>query len=271
MKLRKSNLYFSIHYSFLIIILCSFLINIGWLVLLYFLFLVLHELVHYMVAKKLGYKLGKIKLMATGAILEAESDEFSFIDEIKISISAPLFNLFISIIILGLWWIAPEIYNYTQDIFVINLAIFSFNILPIFPLDGGRVLLAFLSTKFNRKVAVKTTKMVSIILILILFSMFICSFFITPNFSLGIMAVTLFMGVIQEDKDASYKRLFFLNRKRDRLNKTGIETRYIMVSESIESSKLFKYINARFFTIFLFVDENFKIKKRLSENEIINK
>ena len=55
--------------------------------------MLLHEYFHGLVAKKLGYKIGKIKLLATGAALEAESDEFSFDDEIKIAISGPLFNL----------------------------------------------------------------------------------------------------------------------------------------------------------------------------------
>jgi len=223
-----------------------------------------------LVAKKLGYQIGKIKLLITGAVLEAESDEFSFTDEIYIALSAPLFNLSVSIFILCLWWIKPEIYNFTQDILVINLSIFLFNILPVFPLDGGRVLLAFLSKNTNRKSAVVITKIVAILLSILIFILFIFSLFFKPNFSVGIMAITLFVGAISEDKNASYKRLFFSQRKRNRIKKVGVETRLVMVSEKASYATIIKHISARFFTIFLFVDENFNVVKTLNENQILS-
>ena len=86
--IKKINLYFSIHYSFILLFVLSLLFNLFWVFVSYFICLVLHELVHAVVAKRLGYKIGKIKLAATGATLEAESDEFGFSEEIKIAISA---------------------------------------------------------------------------------------------------------------------------------------------------------------------------------------
>lgn len=265
---KLKNKYFSIHYSFIILIVLSCFVNLFWLVFFYFLFLILHELVHGLVAKKLGYQIGRIKLLLTGAVLEAESDEFSFSDEIYIALSAPLFNLFVSILIFCVWWIWPEAYNYTQDILVINLAIFAFNILPIFPLDGGRVLLACLSKNLSRKSAVLITKTIAILFSFLIFVLFIISIFIAPNFSLGITAITLFIGAITEDKMAVYKKLLLSKRKTQRIKNKGIETRYIMVNENFEKSKLIKYVSARFFTIFLFVDNNFKVVKTLNENQI---
>lgn len=271
MKKISDKVSVSIHYSFIILMVSAFFIGVGKLILLYFICLVLHELVHALVAKKLGYKIGKIKLLATGAVLEAESDEFSFQDEILISLSAPTFNLCVSIILLGIWWIYPEVYNYTQDLLVINLAIFAFNILPIFPLDGGRVLLACLSKRNNRKTSVLITKFVAMLLSLFIFILFILSLFSSANFSLGVVSITLFVGAIAEDKKAVYKRILFLERKRIRSKTTGVEIRYIMVDEYINKAKLLKLINARFYTIFLLVDDNFCVKKQISEYDILKK
>ena len=268
MKCKLSTKNVSIHYSFIILIICSFVVNLFNLLFFYFLFLVLHELVHSFVARKLGYKIGKINLLATGAILDAESDEFSFNDEILISISAPLFNLLLAIIFLGFWWVVPESYNFTQDLMVINLAIFSFNMLPIFPLDGGRVLLAFLSKTTSRKKAVIMAKIVAIVLTLFLFILFIVSLFVSPNFSLGMISVTLFISAISEDKSAGYKRLLFLERKKKRIKNKGVETRFVMVQKGYSESFLLRQINARFFTIFIVVDENLNIIKQIKENEI---
>ncbi len=269
MKKEKKKIYFSIHYSFFILLFLGFISGVGWLLISYFIFLVLHEFVHSVVAKKLGYKIGKIKLLATGAMLEAESDEFSFSDEIKISISAPIFNLLISIFILGLWWINPESYNYSQDLFVINLAIFCFNMLPIFPLDGGRILLAYLSKNMERKKAVSITRAIAIFFSCGMFLLFIFSLFSDPNFSIGIMAITLFVGGISEDKSAVYKKVFYITRKKQRTFKSGVETRYVMVNKNMEKAKLLKLINARFYTVFLFVDDNLNVVKEVGEAELL--
>ena len=268
MKNKSEKLKISVHFSFIILIALAFFAGLHNLILLYFLSLVLHEFVHAIVAKKLGYQIGKINLMITGAVLEAESDEFSFEDEIKISISAPLFNLCVCVFILSLWWIKPEIYNYTQDLFVINLSIFAFNILPIFPLDGGRVLLGILSKYNDRKNACLIAKCVAILLCLFIFILFIVSLFISPNFSLGITALMLFISAITEDKKAVYKKVMFIERKKRRIEKKGVEIKYVLVNNKADKKSLLKLTNARFFTIFLVVDDNLKVINQIQENEL---
>lgn len=270
MKHKKIEMFFSIHYSFIILMVFAWFVGLLNLLILYFICLLLHELVHWYVAKKRGYKIGKIKLLATGAVLEAESDEFNFNDEIIIAISGPLFNLCFAILILACWWIYPESYNYSQDLLVINLAIFSFNMLPVFPLDGGRILLAFLSKKCERKEAVRITKFIAIILSFLLFFLFIISLFNKPNFTLAIASINMFIGSITEDKKAVYKKLLYLPRKIERTKKSGVEIRYILVGYQTEKIKLFKMLNARFYTIFILVDNNLKQVGIIQESELIN-
>jgi len=271
MKMKKLNYYFSIHYSFLILMFASFFASLLGLFVLYFICLLAHEIMHAIVAKKRGYKIGKIKLLATGAVLEAENDEFSYSDEIFIAFAGPLLNLIIALILIALWWIFPESYNYTQDLCVINLALFGFNILPIFPLDGGRILLAIVSKKTDRKIAVTLVKTISIVFCILLFLLFLISLIIDPNFSLGIMAITLFVGVITEDKSAVYKRTFYLSRKRERIKKNGVELRVLYVDENMPLYKLLKMLNARHYTIFVCVDENLKQKQIISEKQLLDK
>lgn len=268
-KNRKDDLRFSIHYSFVILFVLSFFVNLTWLLVSYFSCLLLHEYFHGLVAKKLGYKIGKIKLLATGAELEAESDEFSFDDEIKIAISGPLFNLILSLLFVVAWWLVPESYNFTLDLCVINLALFSFNMLPIFPLDGGRVLLACLSKKLVRKQAVKICKTITFVFSCLLFLLFIFSIFSSPNFSLGLMAVTLFVGGITEDKQAVYKRNFWQVRKIERSKNKGIEVKYLYVNQQTSKTKLLKLIDARHYTIFVLVDDNLKPVSFIREDELV--
>lgn len=267
--MKKKSLYFSVHYSFVLLMFSSLLLNVLNLVIYYFLFLVLHEMVHSFVARKLGYKIGKIKLLATGAVLEAESDEFGFSDEIKIAVSAPLFNLVIALLFVVSWWVVPESYNYTLDLFVINLAIFAFNMLPIFPLDGGRVLLAYLSKKYERSKAVKTTRVIAVLFSLLLFCIFIVTLFFTPNFNFGIVAISLFVGGISEDKNAVYKKSFYFSRKYERAKSKGVEIRKIYISEDFKKAKLYKLLDARFYTVFIVVDKDMNEIGVIKEKDIV--
>ena len=264
----KKTCYIKLHYSFIVLIILSIIFNLFWLFILYFLCLIAHEICHAICAKKLGYKIGRINLLFSGAILEAESDEFSFSDEIKIALAGPLFNLALSLMIVAFWWVYPESYDYTIDFCIINFAIFAFNILPFFPLDGGRILLAFLSKKITRKEALNIVKIITIVCSSFLFIVFIISLFYCPLFSIGTASVNLMMCAFASDKSASYKRCYFTIRKKQRIKKYGVETRYLMVDCDADYLKLYKMTDARHYTIFLLVDENLNVVKRVSEHEI---
>lgn len=263
---KQSN--FSVHYSFVVLMVVGAFLGIFKLLLLYFICLCLHEMVHNYFAKKQGYKLGKIRLSISGAVLDASGDEFAFKDEILIAISAPIFNLLLALLFIAFWWIYPESYNFLQDVVVINLAIFAFNILPFFPLDGGRVLLGVLSKRNSRNVAVKICKSLTIIFGILMFLFFVVSLFISPAFSVGIAGVNLFLSAIIEDRNAAYKRLFYFEKKVEKSKNGGIEGQTIYINKNQPLHSLVKMLDARHFTTFIIVDDYFKPIKSISEVEL---
>ena len=269
-KKCKDKTKISVHFSFLALLIVGAIFGLFKILFSYFLWLCVHEMVHAFVAKKLGYNLGKISLQIGGAVLDAEQDEFSFKDEILISISAPVFNLIVGFLIVSVWWIFPESYYFLQDQAVINFAIFGFNILPFFPLDGGRVLLGFLSRKIERKKAVKICKTISFLFGLILFSFFVFSLFVTPVFSLGIASFNLVLSVFSENKNACYKRVLYSSRKIEKCKRSGIAGRTLYVSKNMSALELFKLIDGRSVTYFALVDENMNVVKTISEFEVVS-
>lgn len=267
--MKKRNWRIKFHYSFIIMLALSLLFDLFWLFLIYFICLFLHECCHGYIAKKLGYKIGIIKLSFSGAILEAESDEFSFSDEIKIALAGPVFNLCFAFIIISVWWIFPESYNYTLDLCIVNLVIFAFNILPFFPLDGGRILLAFLSKKLVRNEAVKISRLITVVFSIVLFFIFIVSLFYVPAFTFGTASANLIMSVFAEDKTAVYKRCFYSKRKYERVKKFGIEARFILVNEEINNFRLYNMLDARHYTIFLLVNDRMQTMRRITETQLL--
>jgi stage IV sporulation protein FB len=120
-----------------------FLMGNGFIFVIYFISLLLHELAHAMCAKRLGYAAGRIEISPLGAVLYAECDEFTSKDELKVALAGPLFSLLICVTSVCLWWIYPETYNFTMDFCMANFSIFLLNILPIYPLLGIFYLISF--------------------------------------------------------------------------------------------------------------------------------
>jgi Zn-dependent protease/CBS domain-containing protein len=115
-----------------------------------FISLLLHELAHSVVARHLGVPIKSITLFLFGGVAELEAEPKSGIAELWIAIAGPLMSL---VLALGFWSlsgianliaVAPAIISVLSYLALINLVLALFNMVPAFPLDGGRVLRAYL-------------------------------------------------------------------------------------------------------------------------------
>lgn len=118
--------------------------------LLFFASLLLHELAHSVVARRFGVSVGGITLFLFGGVAELEAEPHSPKAEFLIAIAGPVMSVGLSISFLFLAWISPyvggllfvaQVFSYLATI---NLILAVFNLVPAFPLDGGRMLRAFL-------------------------------------------------------------------------------------------------------------------------------
>lgn len=116
------------------------------LVFFIFMMMTVHELAHIVVAKILGYRIHCIRVYPFG--LAAQVQYMGFGDtrkECLIVAAGPLMHItFIPLILLvclHLSWISTSFYVY---LCTINKAFFFFNLLPIYPLDGGRIVQCFM-------------------------------------------------------------------------------------------------------------------------------
>lgn len=119
--------------------------------LLFFAAIVLHELSHSVVAKARGLPVRSITLFALGGVAQMEKDASDPKTEFWVGIAGPVASVFIGSICLALaWafgWTAPAtpghpIVAVLVWLGYINIMLALFNMIPGFPLDGGRVLRA---------------------------------------------------------------------------------------------------------------------------------
>ncbi len=229
----------------------------GTMFIVYFVCLILHEEAHAFVAKKLGYKTEKILISPLGASLYADTDEFTNNDEFKIALVGPLFSLSLSFICVCMWWIYPESYNYTMDFCMANFSIFLLNILPIFPLDGGRVLSSKLSRNLSRKNVAKIVNIITIIFSILLIFLSIISLFFKFNYTFGVVGCFLIISLVSGGRENSYKRVLSLSVKQRKL-KRGLVRTQIMVVQSLSLAKIYSMLDQNIYYEIYVVDENFK-------------
>lgn len=121
---------------------------------------VLHELGHAVAARRYGIRTPKITLLPIGGVAELERMPEKPSEEIVVAVAGPLVNVAIAavlVLILGahlnlasISQIENPSYGFLGRLAVVNVVLVLFNLIPAFPMDGGRVLRALLATRFPR-------------------------------------------------------------------------------------------------------------------------
>lgn len=118
-----------------------------------FVSILLHELSHSLVAQRFGISIGGITLFIFGGVAEMESEPPTARSELLMAIAGPIASFAISAIffLVGVIFdgLPVPVLGVVSYLALINLLLAGFNMLPAFPLDGGRVFRAALWGTWN--------------------------------------------------------------------------------------------------------------------------
>jgi Zn-dependent protease/CBS domain-containing protein len=120
----------------------------------------LHELGHSVVAIRYGFPIDSITLWLLGGVAQLSDQPTNWRQELAIAIAGPVVSVGLGVAFYLLVLVVPAALEAAQFVFaylaVINIVLAAFNMLPGFPMDGGRVLRAILGR--NRPFAVATAQ-----------------------------------------------------------------------------------------------------------------
>ena len=238
--------------------------------LLAFIWVSIHELAHLLISYKLSLEKEEIGIHPLGAYLKIRDLDYTSPNtDILISVSGPLSNLFFAIIFYSLFHFFEVDFFWLS--FRSNIVLFVFNMLPAFPLDGARILRAYLSKKKLYKTAYKITVNCSFIIASILLSGFIfLLIFRVINLSLGIMAVSIFIWTYKEKERIMYIIMGDIVKKRSRFIKQKyIESKSISVSLELSLAEALGLIDKNKYNIFMLLDQEMRFLGTLYEEDII--
>ncbi|MBQ9714086.1 MAG: hypothetical protein IJV83_05495 [Clostridia bacterium] len=235
-----------------------------------------HECAHAFAAAKLGYRLNAVVLMPFGAVLDGDLRGISLKDEIFVAFCGPLCNLLTAVFFVALWWLAPTMYAFTDTACYTSLAIALLNLLPAYPLDGGRIFKCVLTRFFIRfdphagkaeKRAEKICRFFTLCFATALFIAFMRQCVLRqPNFTLLAFALfLLFGGIGNRDKSAVYERIDFSCKD---VLKRGAEIKRVAVLESCPVKNALRFLSRGNYLVLSVFDEEENHLFDLPQNEL---
>jgi Zn-dependent protease/predicted transcriptional regulator len=173
-----SGIKISVHWTFLILIIWIVLGNLRsgsnfdeilWsvgFVLTIFICVILHELGHALAAQRFKIKTRDIIILPIGGVAQLESIPEKPREELIVALAGPLVNFVISAVLFPFVKLGPDMaemdslnrvgpMNFLAALMTINIWLALFNLIPAFPMDGGRVLRALLGFKLTHAKATK--------------------------------------------------------------------------------------------------------------------
>jgi Zn-dependent protease/CBS domain-containing protein len=183
--------YFNDIYSFILIV---FL----------FVFVLFHELAHSVVARRYGITVRKIVLYPIGGVSEIEEIPENPSIEWRMAVAGPLTSVVLGAALIAIYYLVPiplfprssivlSSGNLFSDLGYLNLLLGAFNLIPAFPMDGGRVFRALLAERMKFSDATKYAAYIGRIfgILLVVIGLFF-------NFVLILIGVFIYIGASEE-------------------------------------------------------------------------
>jgi Zn-dependent protease/CBS domain-containing protein len=210
------------------------------LVLFLFVFVVVHELAHSWVARRYGIKVRKIVLYPIGGVSEIEEIPDNPRIEWRMAIAGPITSFLIGALLLGLNQViaieTPEISGFAVTgsllftLGMLNLFLGAFNLIPAFPMDGGRVFRAILAEHMKHADATKYAAYLGRILGIVM-----AVFGFIFNFWLIIIGLFIYIGASEEAETTIVSTTLARVRVKDVMfQEKGVAAPETTVSQALE-------------------------------------
>ncbi|MBP2649628.1 MAG: spoIVFB [Firmicutes bacterium] len=257
---------------FLALVLIFVYVGLGAKVIGVFLAILWHELAHVITAAKLGFTVREIELLPFGGVARIEHiNEASSKSEIIMAAAGPIASLVMAAVIyiskqeLVAWGANLDFY------YQVNLMLACFNILPCLPLDGGRILRAWLAMHIDYSKATRAVGRLGKIFCAILLGLAVIQYWFqaTINLTVIVAAGFLYVAAKTELAVAGFRLMHIMARKKEALSARGIMPAVeLSVTKNAVIRDIVKFFKPGEYYILLVLDKDFKIKGMITETQL---
>jgi Zn-dependent protease len=253
-----------LHWSFILLLLVILVLSVYYFVIWVLLFacVLIHELTHSITSERNGVPVKKIILYPFGGGSVIDFEKVKPDTEFRVSIVGPITSLLLAALFgIAAIYAPAGIIKYTvQLLFLLNLLLGVFNLLPWLPLDGGRALRAYLQEKNSYLEATKSAVLVSNVITVLfiagtlVYAALISGTFVYKEFIVLwdlVIALFVYGGAKEELQSAFIRENISMLHVSD-----AISENYVEVKKDTTIEQLYKTILKHRTHIVLFKDGN---------------
>ena len=231
----------------------------------------IHELSHLLTAIFMNVEVKSILILPFGMTLRLSNDIIRYPKkEVIIALAGPISNIIM--ITLSQLFYKNYVGNLNFYLFVIvNWSVLLLNIIPVPPLDGGRILRAILIKSSGLMTASKAIRKIARVFVFTICILGILLLVATRgNPSLCIIGAFLVFSLIEEKRSSDLLIMNeLINEKEKFKNRALIPTSTLTTNCTTPAYKVIKKLNLSTFYIIYILDDNLKIIKTATESDFI--
>ncbi|QNU68044.1 site-2 protease family protein [Ruminiclostridium herbifermentans] len=235
-------------------------------------FIAVHELGHIVAAFIKGARIYCFRILPVGVSASIEDYSCKKLNKIFIYSAGPSVNIIFAVVFFILYACQVIPIEFTVGVYI-NIWLAFFNLLPVMPLDGGKIAMEVLSDYSGLFKASKHMNIITVILSVIIIFLGLIIFKNTLyNLSLVIIGIYILLCNTESRKETALMNIKNLLFRRSRILKQRIyPIREIAVMKDVKLSEVVKAMDyANMFHIINVLDENMRIIKVISEQEILD-
>lgn len=232
----------------------------------------LHELGHIVIAMLFGRQIYSLTLLPVGLNATIEEGATAGFQNIVIFAIGPIINIFLAI---AGFLLSSFIINIDESIYFFirtNIYLSAFNMLPILPLDGAKILREAIIVKAGLFAAYRYIKAVTLVLFLAIIILGLIQFILSGNnLSLLIAGFYFYSSLKQDRSEAAMMNIKSFIFRRSRILKKGVyPARELVAIKSMRLGEIIKNMDFDRFHIVYVLDNDMRIMGHFSEQEIID-
>ncbi|NLV92053.1 MAG: peptidase M50 [Firmicutes bacterium] len=241
-------------------------------ILLLFAIVLLHEFAHGLAARGFGLKVEEVELLPFGGVARISDPlEHDPGVEATVAIVGPMTNFFLALcgVMIRPYLDSEPLVEYFIQA---NLILGGFNLIPALPLDGGRILRAYLTPRLGwrqaTEQAVRLAKVISVILVLLGIALLYTN---QVNVSLIVIAFFVFFAADREKNLAPYTFIRYLVGKKEELTQQGVMSAEPLVAQAhVPVREVVRKFGPKRYHLVAVIDAEGRVEQVLSEWEVLD-
>lgn len=270
--IKKNKIQLQVHPFFLVILVVMIVLGYVSEFVVIYACMIIHELGHCTMAFLQRKNIQSLRMLPIGLNVLIEMDNSSLRQNTLIYASGPMTNGMMGLAAVAIQHILKLNSQELQYFIIINTYLAVFNLLPILPLDGGRILKDMLTGRLGFFLGSRYLSKISLCFSSVLIiAGSIQLFYHSYNFSLFILGVYTFFTLKVEEMEAALMNIKHVVYRRARIFKKGIyPARDLVAIKTVHLREVLKFMDFDQFHFIYVMDENLNLLKIFTEQDVVD-